>query len=66
MAGWKWELLANSLPASMLLKMAGITINLRDEEYDGVGWLDPNSNIFSVRSAYKTLRKENTNDIWKG
>lgn len=63
---WKWEEFAHPLPASWLIKLIGVVLDLTGEGHDWVGWLKPSSRRFIVKSAYLTLQKEEMKETWKG
>lgn len=46
--GWRWDEIPNSLPSSILLKLAAIVVSKEELTEDRPGWLEPNKTNFSV------------------
>lgn len=64
--GWNWRNFKNYLQSSLLLKLAGVFINLNSMENDLVGWLSPSGSGFSVRAAYELFSAGYTKGGWDG
>lgn len=64
--GWKWDLIGGILPASVLVRLAGIGLSLITEEEDDAGWLTPENKSFTVKSAYDLLTGRSAGEVWKG
>lgn len=64
--GWKWEVLANLLQPTTLLKVVSMVIDLGIEGVDQMGKLDPNRGKFSVKSTYELQVGGDGEGNWEG
>ncbi|XP_031096925.1 uncharacterized protein LOC116001176 [Ipomoea triloba] len=57
--GWKWELITDSLPDDIKLKLSGFVPSRDPERHDEVGWGPDPTGDFSIHSAYTSLLPSN-------